>query len=330
MFIMTRIFSIDFTKGTLVLFMVVYHSLNYLRFGSLPHHWLMFLSPSFIMMTGFIVSLIYMQKYHGDVIAVSLRLGVRSAKIFFLFIVLNITAHFFWSPNHYRIAFYFENFKNEMIHVFLIGTPWISAFEILLPISYTLAAAVIVIRLRSVIPFFPLILAVAVFLLCFFLEKASISFYNLNMLSAGFIGMAAGLLPQEILYKIRPPWTIIITITILYVVLIRFVEDQYSTQMLVTGLALIIISSAGSRMKSASILKRQVATVGRYSLLSYIVQIFFLQLLRLVAIGFNKEAVHPLVLITIVMILTWVFILIVDYTRKRVRYIDVLYKSVFA
>ena len=327
---MSRIVTIDVTKDVLVLLMVVYHSLNYLQSGTLSHDFLVFVPPSFIMITGFIVSHMYMQKYGGDLKTISLRLGVRSVKIFLLFIALNAAARLVWSVNHYGVALHFENFRNELIHMFLIGAPWISAFDILLPISYTLAAAVIVVRVQSVLPSFPVILAAAVFLLCTFLENSSVSFYNLNMLSAGFIGMAAGLLPRGTLGRIRPPWAFIAAVLVLYAVVIRFLEDHYYTQMVVTGLAVIAILSAGSRMDPESIPTRQVATVGRYSLLSYIVQIFFLQLLKPVAAVFNVHAVPPLALISIVMVLTWLSVLITDYARRKVRYIDALYNAVFA
>ncbi len=327
---MSRIVTIDFTKGALVLLMVVYHSLNYLQSGTLSHDFLAFVPPSFIMITGFIVSHMYMRKYEGNLKAVGLRLGVRSMKIFLLFIALNAAARLVWSVNHYGVAIQFENLKHEFVQMFLVGAPWLSAFDILLPISYTLAAAVIVVRVQSILPSFPLVLASAVFLLCTYMENFSMSLYNLNMLSAGFIGMAAGLLPQGILGRIRPPWAFVAAVLVLYVVVIRFFEDYYYTQMLVTVLALVAILSTGSRVNPASMLTRQVTTLGRYSLLSYIAQIFFLQLLKPAAAAFNVHAVHPLALISIVMVLTWISALITDFARQRLRYIDVLYKAVFA
>lgn len=65
------------------------------------------------------------------------------------------------------------------------------------------------------------------------MENLSMSLYILNMLSAGFIGMAAGLLPHGILGRIRPPWAFVAAVFVLYVVVIRFFEDSYYTQMLV-------------------------------------------------------------------------------------------------
>jgi fucose 4-O-acetylase-like acetyltransferase len=329
-FTMTRIVSIDFTKGILVLVMVIYHSLNYLQYGTVPHNWLRFLPPSFIMITGFIVSHMYKQKYKEDFRVMSLRLGIRALKILLIFIALNVMTRLIWSANHYGVPLYFENFKTDMINIFLIGVPWISAFDILLPISYTLAAAVIVTRVQSFLPSFPLILAAAVFLFCTILENSLELPYNLTMLSAGFIGMAAGLLPQGILSRFRPPWSFIMAAVILYIVLVRFIEDRYYTQMLTTVVSLTAILSVGSRVDPASVLTQQITMVGRYSLISYIAQIFFLQFIRPATIIINVQMVLPLTLITIVMFLTWVIVLITDYSKRKYRCVNVLYNIILS
>src|SRR5579872_3641096 len=61
-----RDMAIDFTKGALVLFMVLYHWLNYF-FG--PHgqyyDYLRFLTPSFIFITGFMISQIQLRRYEN-------------------------------------------------------------------------------------------------------------------------------------------------------------------------------------------------------------------------------------------------------------------------
>ncbi len=54
-----RISTIDFTKGILVVFMALYHSLNYFGYAKLHHIYLTFVPPSFIMITGFIIIQVY-------------------------------------------------------------------------------------------------------------------------------------------------------------------------------------------------------------------------------------------------------------------------------
>src|SRR5580704_5753793 len=59
-----RIPALDFTKGALVLIMVLYHWLNYFVGPQADiYRYLRFLTPSFIFITGFLVSGVYLSKY---------------------------------------------------------------------------------------------------------------------------------------------------------------------------------------------------------------------------------------------------------------------------
>src|SRR5580704_11951643 len=83
-----RISALDFTKGMLVLIMVLYHWINYFY----PHdnRYLRFLTPSFIFITGFLVSNIYLSKYGASDTRLSRRLAERALKILGVFVVLNV------------------------------------------------------------------------------------------------------------------------------------------------------------------------------------------------------------------------------------------------
>src|SRR4051812_8209465 len=59
----SRIAALDWTKGALVIFMVVYHAINYSSFRPLAFQYLAFLPPSFILIAGFVVGQIYTSKY---------------------------------------------------------------------------------------------------------------------------------------------------------------------------------------------------------------------------------------------------------------------------
>src|SRR5262249_20409824 len=88
-----RMTSVDFVKGALVLVMVLYHWLNYfvgLQWGG--YRYLRFLTPSFIFITGFIVSYVYLSKYRYDDPLLRLRLWLRGLKLLGVFVVLNILA----------------------------------------------------------------------------------------------------------------------------------------------------------------------------------------------------------------------------------------------
>src|SRR5271169_3039523 len=86
-----RIAALDFTKGALVLFMVLYHWLNYFLglHGSI-YRYLRFLPPSFIFITGFLISNAYLSKYAISDPRLPKRLIVRGLKILGIFVFLNL------------------------------------------------------------------------------------------------------------------------------------------------------------------------------------------------------------------------------------------------
>src|SRR6266404_5555429 len=59
-----RISALDFTKGALVLLMVLYHWINYFIGPQWKYYqYLRFLTPSFIFITGFMISNVYLSRY---------------------------------------------------------------------------------------------------------------------------------------------------------------------------------------------------------------------------------------------------------------------------
>src|SRR5215475_6597657 len=97
----SRLAALDFTKGVLVLLMVVYHVLNYLDYGSIPHDYLGFVPASFILITGFLVAQVYAAKAKADFGGAAQRLAARALKLLLLFTVLNVGARLIWSRNRY-------------------------------------------------------------------------------------------------------------------------------------------------------------------------------------------------------------------------------------
>ena len=86
-----RLPVLDFTKGALVLTMVVYHWLNYFYSSQGDvYRYLRFLTPSFIFITGFLISNIYLSKYRSADSGLSKRLAQRGLKLIAVFVVLNL------------------------------------------------------------------------------------------------------------------------------------------------------------------------------------------------------------------------------------------------
>src|SRR5512141_590938 len=81
--------AIDFAKGTLVLFMVLYHWLNYFVPQGQYYNYLRFLTPSFIFISGFMVSQIHLRRHENGDLRLPKRLIVRGLKLLAVFVVLN-------------------------------------------------------------------------------------------------------------------------------------------------------------------------------------------------------------------------------------------------
>src|SRR5271167_4696572 len=85
-----RISALDFTKGALVLIMVLYHWINYFIGADWAYYqYLRFLTPSFIFITGFMVSNVYLAKYDPADPRLWRRLFTRGLKLLVIFLVLN-------------------------------------------------------------------------------------------------------------------------------------------------------------------------------------------------------------------------------------------------
>jgi len=139
----SRVSALDFTKGALVLFMVLYHWLNYfVAAQGFFYRYLRFLTPSFIFIAGFLVSNIYFPKYEKGDRKVPRRLLVRGVKILTLFLILNLAIEFLISisatghiiPPHFSVA---------MPSLYIFGTTSVAGvksavFYVLIPISYLL------------------------------------------------------------------------------------------------------------------------------------------------------------------------------------------------
>lgn len=87
----SRIYALDFTKGALVLIMVLYHWLNYfVTSNGTVYKYLRFLTPSFIFISGFLISHVYLSKYRTSGLKVPRRLLVRGFKLLAIVFCLNM------------------------------------------------------------------------------------------------------------------------------------------------------------------------------------------------------------------------------------------------
>lgn len=327
---MNRIHAIDFTKGILVLLMVVYHSLNYLHYGSLPHDYMAFLPPSFLMITGFLITQIYIPRYGLDSKNIEKRLAVRSLKLLFIFTLLNIMAGIILPKNHFGISLSFGESINRLFEIYFIGNPQMVAFDVLLPISYVLLLSIFILKLQSAVSFFIKFFSIILFTVCILMEKYNTSINNLDLISSGIIGMAIGLLAIELINGFVRSWINIGLLCVFYGSCMFYSGDYYSTQIFSTIISLLIFYAIGVRTHLNNWFPKQANLLGQYSLLSYIIQIAYLKIFLIGTANLNIDRPNIILTIIIIMFVMWVTVIIVDHARRKFRTIHLLYKIVFA
>jgi hypothetical protein len=323
-----RIGSIDFIKGLLIIFMVIYHSLNY--YGIFPYRELPFVAPGFIMMSGFIITQIYFPKYSNNIKTVRIRLAVRSVKLILIFTILNLAAKIIWPASHLGIFFEVEDFIGNWIDIYLYGSPRTVAFDILLPISYTLLISLFIPKIKPLRYYIICISALTMFGTSILTEYYGNPIYTISLISVGIIGIAIGLIPLSYITEFTKPWINVLFFFVLYGLCFFLFGDHHHTQILSTIIALLIFYSVSERVNQESPIHKQLILLGQYSLLSYILQIAYLKAIFVLLSKGNFEKPNILITVISITVMTYITILVLDYTRQKNKCIDILYKAVFA
>jgi peptidoglycan/LPS O-acetylase OafA/YrhL len=322
--------AVDFTKGALVLFMVLYHWLVYFQgpFG-LIFRYLRFLPPSFIFITGFLISNAYLAKYRITDPRLPKRLVVRGLKVLSVFVFLNLLiSSLFTGFQILNAANLFAVFVTG--NVFVAGFGKAAAFYILVPIGYLLlfsALLLIVCRFYKHTFYF-------VCLLClvgnFVLNFEGIASPNLELITIGLLGLILGYTPiNKINALLKYPY-LIVAAYLCYALTITFRDPNYPLQIAGVCLTLMVIYLVGTSISKPAIVRNQIILLGRYPLLGYIVQIAILQILRRSLRDFDLETGLLALTFIAAVALTVLAVFAVDRARARSLFIDQFYKSIFA
>jgi hypothetical protein len=322
--------AIDFTKGALVLFMVLYHWLVYFRgpFG-LIFRYLRFLPPSFIFITGFLISNAYLAKYKITDPRLPKRVAIRGLKVMGVFLFLNLLISFLFTGfRTLNGANFFAVFVTG--NVFVAGFGKAAAFYILVPISYLLLlSALLLIVCRFYRHTFYLVC-----LLCvvgnFVLNFEGIASSNLELLTIGLLGLILGYTPIEKINSFLKYPYLIVAAYLCYAVTITVREPNYPLQIVGVCLTLMVIYLAGTSISRPAVVRNQIILLGRYPLFGYIVQIAILQILRRSLHGFDLETGLLTLTFLAAVVLTVLAVFAVDRVRTRSLFIDRFYKSIFA
>jgi peptidoglycan/LPS O-acetylase OafA/YrhL len=328
--------ALDFTKGALVLFMVLYHWLEY--FVSTTgdfYRYIRFVTPSFIFITGFLISNIYLSKYEITDPRLPKRLLERSLKILGVFVALNVVISVLFSQSYSgQIQSSFS--ASNLVAIFVTGNTEIAgsgkaaAFYILVPISYLLLlSAGLLILGRSFKYIFQ-----AVFVLCLgsilVLYGAGLKSPNLELVTIGLLGVLLGNVPIDKINRFAMHSYMIVAAYLCYLILIRIWDVIYPLQIMGVCLSVTLIYLVGAKEGEPGRARKYVDLLGKYSLLGYIAQIAILQVLYRSLRYLNPGVIKLLLSFFAAFALTIISVEVVDRLRARSTVVDRLHKAIFA
>jgi peptidoglycan/LPS O-acetylase OafA/YrhL len=323
-----RIAALDFTKGVLVLIMVLYHWLNYFVTGhDVIYKYLRFLPISFTFITGFLISHVYLSKYEKSSTQIPRRLVVRGLKLLVIAAFLNLVP----SVAHLN-AFQTKaggRSPVEFAWAFVAGTRPV-AFSVLVPIAYLLilSAGLFFIskRYANIFQIASLVL-VGCAEACELLGRES---GYLQIISIGMLGISVGYIPIDRINKVMQHSLPIFLAYLTYLGVITVWNDSYLLQIVGVFLNLIVIYWAGSQNAESHASGRIAILLGQYSLFAYIAQIAILQILHRglhpfgAGIGLSFAALFVCAACTILIVEA------LEFTRRRARAVNKLYNTVFS
>jgi len=328
-----RIAALDFTKGALVLVMVLYHWLNYFVSPTgFFYVYLRFLPPSFICITGFLVSQVYLSKYRTSDSRLLRRLVVRGLKILAIFTFLNVAiSSMIHRPDGRRLILDFTGQALQSIYITgnMIGGRLV-AFYILVPIGYLLLLCA---GLLFACKYYRYTFHLATLLFLSTVLILSMNGYksgNMELLTIGILGTSIGYIPIERIDKTlrQPYWYLLAYLG--YLAAITVWDVPYPLLIPGVVLSLILLYMLGAMSGEDSRISRTIILLGKYSLFGYISQIAILQLLRR---GFSSvESTEWSMGLALVLAaaLTILSVEAVDRTRARIATVNRLYTAVFA
>jgi hypothetical protein len=324
--------ALDFTKGLLVLCMITYHTLNYfLRdHGGPLLKYLRFLPPSFIMITGFILTAVYLAKYRTDDLRLYLRLMARGFKLLGIFLLLNLVATLLMSKKHPGTESGLGAFLSNLPDILFVGGNKLAAFEVLVPISYLLIFGGLLLWAHSYWRWTIHLLFVAGLVGEYFLERSGDENSILAFATFGLLGMLCGLRARDKMGRWTVPLGLVLAGYLAYVAALTFWHENYFLEYAGVCVTLALFYGIGRSVGDRRFAPRIVILCGQYSLVAYIVQIMALQVLlraerRLpwrhgrIALGFF-----------LTVFLTVAVVELIHASRKKSKLMDDAYRAVFA
>jgi hypothetical protein len=325
----------DFIKGILVIGMVVYHSLNYFTTGySVIYDYFSFVARGFILLSGFMCGAIYYSKFQKDRYYVLKRLPIRAFKLISIFLIINISIGMLAG----RMGSGNSDAANSILAwtriTLLEGAPYLSSFEILVPIAYVLLISPLFFHKTGF--GINLIYVIIFSYMAFSLFDIDLS-YNLNCLLIGIGGISIGLVYTRInkyLDNIYLRSGLAVFLTIIYVILIPMGFD-IRQNILITFVYICIVIfnlySLGRLLNLKKCFSSKIIIIGRYSLFLYIGQIVILHILRsMINTRFSVNDLGLWIIIVSVNIAMVIAATFTEFLRSNSKIMDKAYRLIFA
>jgi peptidoglycan/LPS O-acetylase OafA/YrhL len=332
-----RIPAFDFTKGALVLFMVLYHWLNYFIGPQGEYYnYLHFLTPSFIFITGFLISHVHFGKYGTGSARLSGRLLIRGLKLLAVFVSMNLLIALFLPNSSVRQALSGGSLGADLYGIFVSGDVLIdgigkaASFTILVPIAYLLISSAGLLLLCRFSRYTFHLACGLLLLSVIFREARGIQGWNLEFLMIGLLGVVLGYATSAQVAAFVSHRLALCGAYCIYLVAVTIWGVPLSLRITSVILTTALIYILGDKKGKPGLLRSHIVLLGKYSLFGYLSQIVILQILRRF-FGPGDLGVEALLLSLLLgFALSMASVEILDRMRIRVSGVDRLYKAVFA
>lgn len=357
-----RIDALDCAKGMLVLLMVLYHWIDYfIGIHYEPMRYLRFVTPSFILLAGFLISHFYIVKYDLNETLVAKRLALRGLKIIGIFLLLNASIIMIFTPLSLKNA---EGYRllQVLVDVFIWGNVVqngmgkVASFFVLVPIGYLLflSAGLLSIqrllfrstpkRIRTAHSSFEyapmeriertkwlfattLAMCLAA-ILCFYIQEAESN--TLELLAIGLLGVMLGFVPFDYICCFsNHPYRLFVLYTV-YLGTISVWNVTFPLQIMGVCLSVIVLLVIGTRCNSNKAVCGYLLLLGRYSLFGYIAQVVLIYALSRVLLPMDLGAIQLAASLLLTVTITVVSVTWVDHARRMSTIFNKLYQGVFA
>lgn len=333
--------ALDFTKGILLIVMILHHSLSsfpmdvsffYMHTSFVEYTG--FVSGAFIFVAGFLISNMYLKKYNIHEKNIYFRLLSRSIKLILIFTVLNIVVHLLFKQTSDGRELSITLLADNIYFIYIPGMREIVSFDILLPIAYAflMAGALLLIfkeKFRASV--------ISIFIVLFI--YASIKFfynygaYNLRFITIGLCGIALGFSPLD---KLNPLLLkhkyVLFSLYGIYLLFAKIVDMYFPVYTVGIILNLLFFYTLGMKFHPHNFIVNKIMLIGKYALISYIIHIAIIEGLHVFiekSLRIHENITSIIITFVVTAALMFAFVNALDYYKKKISYVDRLYRVIF-